>query len=231
MVWGLVFGFLEGRRTTEIMGAVLATSFIFASGLAKTVGKWLLLHFNFSEWWMPFAAGAIFIVPLYIGVKLLQQSPPPTDDDIAHRTIRKPMTSVERKNFIRQFGLALVPVVIAYALFTIVRDFCEDFANELWTETGFQNNAGIFAQTSIIISLIVLAIVGGSFLIKNNYKAFRVSHFLVVAGVLLAAASTFCFRSNLIAPFIWMLLATTGMYLLIYPLIFYFLKECWRHIK
>src|SRR5882762_9460266 len=50
MVWGLVFGFLEGRRTTEIMGAVLATSFIFASGLAKTVGKWLLLDLNFSEW-------------------------------------------------------------------------------------------------------------------------------------------------------------------------------------
>src|SRR5262249_8827340 len=39
MIWGLVFGFLEGRRVTEIMGAILSTSFIFASGLAKTVGK------------------------------------------------------------------------------------------------------------------------------------------------------------------------------------------------
>jgi len=225
MVWGLVFGFLEGRRTTEIMGAVLATSFIFASGLAKTVGKWLLLDFNFTEWWMPFAAGAIFVVPLCIGVKLLQQAPPPTADDIAHRTIRKPMTVVERKQFIRQFGLALVPVVFAYAILTIVRDFCEDFANELWAETGYKNNAGIFAQTSIIISLVVLAIVGGSFVIKNNYKAFRVSHFLVIAGVLLAAVSTFCFQHNRMAPFNWMLFATTGLYLAYLPFNFLYFER------
>jgi hypothetical protein len=118
-----------------------------------------------------------------------------------------------------------VPVVFAYAIFTIVRDFCEDFANELWTETGYQNNAGIFAQTSIIISLIVLAIVGGSFLIKNNYKAFRVSHFLVIAGVLLSAVATFCFRTNLITPFYWMVLATTGMYLAYLPFNFLYFER------
>ena len=55
MVWGLVFGFLEGRRTTELMGAVLATSFIFASGLAKTVGKSMLLYAGVNEFWMPFS--------------------------------------------------------------------------------------------------------------------------------------------------------------------------------
>lgn len=225
MVWGLLFGFLEGRRTTEIMGAVLATSFIFASGLAKTAGKWLLLNFNITEWWMPFIAGAIFIVPLCVGVKLLQQAPPPTEDDIAHRTIRNPMTTAERKYFIRQFGRALVPVIFAYAIFTIVRDFCEDFANELWTETGYQNNAGVFAQTSIIISLVVLAIVGGSFLIKNNYKAFRLSHFFVIAGALLSAISTFCFRANMISPFSWMLLASTGMYLAYLPFNFLYFER------
>src|SRR3984893_488722 len=66
MVWGLVFGFLEGRKVTEIMGAILSTSFIFASGLAKTVGKWLMLSMGISEWWMPFAAGAIFLGPLLL---------------------------------------------------------------------------------------------------------------------------------------------------------------------
>ena len=217
MVWGLVFGFLEGRRTTELMGAVLATSFIFASGLAKTIGKWLLLDFNFTEWWMPFTAGAIFILPLCICVRLLHLAPPPTADDIAHRSIRKPMTSAERKQFIKQFGFSLVPVIIAYAIFTIVRDFCEDFGNELWTETGYQNNAGIFAQVNTIISLIALALIGGFFLIKNNYKAFRASHFLVIAGLLLAPAATFCFSIHLISPFLWMLFATTGLYLAYLP--------------
>ena len=63
MVWGLVFGFLEGRRVTELTGAVLATSFIFASGLAKTVGKGLMLYAGVNEHWMPFFAGAIFVIP------------------------------------------------------------------------------------------------------------------------------------------------------------------------
>src|SRR5258708_11408977 len=51
MVWGLVFGFLEGRRVTELMGAILATSFIFSSRLAKTVGKCLMLDAAVSEGW------------------------------------------------------------------------------------------------------------------------------------------------------------------------------------
>jgi len=216
MVFGLVFGFLEGRSTTELMGAFLATSFIFASGLAKTVGKWLQVNLNFSDWWMPFTAGAIFIIPLCICVRLLQQAPPPTAADIAHRTVRKPMTALERKQFIRQFGLAIAPIILAYSIFTIVRDFVEDFANELWNETGHQN-AGIFVQTSTAIALITLAIIGGFFLIKNNYRAFRISHFFIMAGIILAAVSTFCFNRNLIPPFTWMLLSTTGLYLAYLP--------------
>jgi Family of unknown function (DUF5690) len=217
MVFGLVFGFLEGRRTTELMGAILATSFIFASGLTKTIGKWLMLDFNFTDWWMPFVAGIFFVVPLCIAVKLLNQAPPPTENDIAQRSIRKPMTAVERKQFVQQFGFAIAPVVLAYTIFTIVRDFIEDFANELWIETGYQNNASIFAKTNTIIALIALVIIAGFFLIKNNYKAFRLSHFLVIAGVLLAAIATFTFNVHLISTFTWMLLATTGLYLAYLP--------------
>lgn len=213
MVWGLVFGFLEGRKFTELMGAVLATSFIFASGLAKTVGKFIMLQFHVSEWKMPFAAGAIFIVPLLIGVLMLQQIPPPTEDDKLKRTIRKPMNGEARKAFVKQFAPILIPVVLAYSLLTILRDFCEDFANELWNETGFQNNAGIFTQTSTFISLLVLAIVGGFFMIKNNYKAFQLTHTVIFLGFLLAALATFLFQVHLISPLIWFVTATSGLYL------------------
>jgi SsrA-binding protein len=96
------------------MGAILSTSFIFASGLAKTVGKWLQLQMNITDWWMPFAAGAIFSVPLLIGVYLLSKTPAPSADDVAHRTIRKPMTREERSQFIKIFGFTLVPVDLHY---------------------------------------------------------------------------------------------------------------------
>ena len=213
MVWGLVFGFIEGRRMTELMGAVLSTSFIFASGLAKTVGKNIMLQLHINEWWMPFAAGAVFIIPLFISVWLLQQTPAPTAEDKANRTIRKPMSAAERKAFIKQFGAILVPVVLAYSLLTILRDFCEDFANELWAETGFQNNANIFTQTSTLISLLVLAVVGSFFLIRNNYKAFQLTYIIILFGFFLAAISTVLFQLHFISPLIWFVAATTGLYM------------------
>lgn len=213
MVWGLVFGFLEGRRVTELMGAILATSFIFASGLAKTVGKWLMLAAHISEWWMPFVAGTIFLGPLLISTWLLNQTPPPTPEDIAQRTIRRPMEAAERKAFLKRFGLALTPVIIAYVMLTILRDFCEDFANELWTETGYQNKSNIFARTSTIASLIVLTVIGGFFLIKNNYKAFQMNNVIIVGGFALAAGATILYHLHLVSPVVWITAAYSGLYL------------------
>lgn len=42
MVWGLVVGFLEGRRRSEVLLATLSISFIIGSGIVKDVGKWLV---------------------------------------------------------------------------------------------------------------------------------------------------------------------------------------------
>jgi MFS family permease len=217
MIWGLIFGYLEGRQVTEIMGAILSTSFIFASGLAKTVGKWLMLNLHISEHWMPFAAGGIFIFPLLIGTRLLSQTPPPSPQDVAARTIRKPMDREQRRNFIRRFGIALIPIIIAYIVLTILRDFSEDFANELWTETGYEKHAEIFAQTSTIVSLIVLAVIGGFFLIRNNYRAFQLNNVIIIFGFILAATATITFHLNIISPVTWIILADAGLYLAYVP--------------
>jgi hypothetical protein len=213
MIWGLVFGFVEGRRTTELMGAVLATSFVFASGLAKTVGKGLLLYAGVGEFWMPFVAGAVFIGPLLLSTWLLNQTPPPTAEDIAMRTIRLPMGKQQRRSFLKIFGLALIPVVAAYAILTVLRDFTEDFANELWSETGYKNNADVFAGTGTIVSLIVLAVIGGFFLIRNNYRAFLLNNVIIIGGFVLAAGATVAFHLHLISPVAWIITASAGLYL------------------
>ncbi len=212
MVWGLVFGFLEGRRTTELMGAVLSTSFIFASGLAKTVGKSMLIYAGISETWMPFVAGAVFIGPLLLSTWLLNQTPPPSPEDIARRTIRLPMGKEQRKNFLKVFGLALVPIITAYAMLTVLRDFTEDFANELWTENGY-HSADVFASTSTIVSLVVLAVIGGFFLIKNNFRAFQLNNIIIIGGFVLAAGATLAFHLHLISTVAWIVTASAGLYL------------------
>src|SRR5205085_7275168 len=59
-VWGVVFSFLEGRRTSEILGAGLSCAYVVASGAVKSVGKTLLDN-GVSEAWMPAATGVMFL--------------------------------------------------------------------------------------------------------------------------------------------------------------------------
>lgn len=42
MIWGLVFSYLEGRRTTEFMGALMSISLVFAAGFVKTIARELM---------------------------------------------------------------------------------------------------------------------------------------------------------------------------------------------
>jgi membrane protein YdbS with pleckstrin-like domain len=72
MVFGLVLGFLEGRRLTEALSAGLCASFIVADGVVKSVGSQLLV-LGVSEFWMPVATGAVFALPLVVFVWMLSK--------------------------------------------------------------------------------------------------------------------------------------------------------------
>ncbi|MFN7736526.1 MAG: DUF5690 family protein, partial [Pirellula sp.] len=99
IVFGLVLGFLEGRRMTEALTAGLCASFILAGGVSKTVGQ-RVLQYTQSQWdwslgeserWMPFLAGMIFLAPIAIFIWMLQRIPPPNALDEAARSKREPM--------------------------------------------------------------------------------------------------------------------------------------------
>ncbi|MFZ9718434.1 MAG: DUF5690 family protein, partial [Chitinophagaceae bacterium] len=65
-MWGIVFSYVEGRKATDLIGAVLAVSFIFAGGFSRSVGKWLITSWHVAEQWMPFLTGAVFVPPLLL---------------------------------------------------------------------------------------------------------------------------------------------------------------------
>lgn len=211
MVWGIVFSFLEGRRATEFMGSVMAVSFIFSSGFVKSVGKFLL-NSGFSEFWMPLMTGLMFIIPVLLFVFLLEQIPDPTPEDVAHRSERKPMDSDERKAFIREYFPGLVVLVIAYVMLTIIRDFRDNFAADIWKELGI-SDAAIFTETEVIVSLVVLGCMSALIVIKNNMLAFQLNHWIVAAGFIIAGGSTFLFTHQVISPFWWITLTGLGLYL------------------
>ncbi|MBM4090738.1 MAG: hypothetical protein FJ276_15150 [Planctomycetes bacterium] len=103
MVFGLVLGFLEGRRLTEALSAGLCASFIVADGAVKSVGAYLLA-LGVSEFWMPFFAGALFVPPLLLFVGMLARIPLPDSVDRSHRGPRDPMNRADRRRFFRRYA-------------------------------------------------------------------------------------------------------------------------------
>jgi len=213
LIWGLVFSYLEGRKATEFMGAVLTVSFIFSSGLVKSVGKWLVVDIHVSEFWMPFFTGLIFILPIILFVFLLEQIPPPTAEDIALRTERLPMTAQQRKEFVMSFLPGIILLVITYIGLSVIRDFRDSFAADIWKEAGFEKSPAIFTTTEIPTSIIVLAMMSFLILVKDNFKALVINHIMVVTGFGMAILSTFLFSTHVISAVPWMIFNGLGLYM------------------
>lgn len=212
MVWGMVFGYMEGRKFTEVLGASLSVSFIFSAGFAKTIGGFIMRDWGTSEFWMPFVAACLFMPPLLLFLWLLNKIPPPTAEDEALRTKRLPMTGTERVKFTLTFLPGLVLLVLTYTLLTAFRDFRDNFSAEIWKTLGYGSNPTIFTTTESRITLIVLVVIGCLMVIKNNYKAMIINHIIVLTGMLLVGASTWAFEKGLIDPINWMVLVGMGLY-------------------
>lgn len=213
IIWGIIFSFVEGRKATDFIGASLAVSFIFSSGFVKSVAKWLQVDFAVTEWWLPFVTGLVFLLPMLLFIFLLEKIPPPSDDDIAARVIRKSMTKMERKNFFHQFRFGLILLIIIYTFLTIFRDIRDNFAADIWKELGFGNQPSVFTATEIPITFIVLVLIGSMILIRNNSKAFFISHLIIITGFIIAGASSWFFIHHAITPYAWMTLVGLGLYM------------------
>lgn len=216
MVWGFVFSYLEGRKLTELLGAGLSISFIFSSGMVKSVGAWFLTV-GIAPTWMPFITGSVFIIPLILFVFLLNSIPEPNAKDIELRTERKPMTYKERKSLFFEFSIGFILLIFAYIMLTVLRDFRDNFAAEIWNSLGYGDSPEIFTYTEIPISLGILVIMGLLFVIKNNFKAFMISHLLILFGFLLLGLSTIIYNMQMISPVLWFILSGGGLYMAYVP--------------
>ena len=217
MLWGVVFSYVEGRRTTDFIGATLAVSFIFASGFVKSVGAWLMAEFGISEFWMPFYTGLVFCAPLALFVFLMERIPQPDEEDIKFRAERVAMTAEDRKKFIRDFLGGIVACVLIYCFATIFRDIRDNFSAEMWKEMGFFNQPALFSKTETPITIIVLVLIGSMVMIKSNFLALKTAHWFIVIGFVIAGISTLVFKANHLSPIAWMTLVGLGLYMVYIP--------------
>jgi MFS family permease len=212
MVFGLVLGFLEGRKLTEALVAGLCASFILADGMAKSVGA-MLLEWGVAERWMPFVAGMVFLGPLVGFVWMLQRIPPPTPADVQARSPRVPMTREDRRGWLRRHGLGIALISFAYLLVTVLRSLRADFAPELWTALGTTGKPAVFTRSELWVALGVVLANGAVFLVRDNRRSFFLALGVSIGGLLLGGMALLGLRAGRLDAFPFMVLLGLGLYL------------------
>ena len=218
MIWGLVYGFMEGRRVSEVLASILCASFILSSGVVKSVGVWLMQTWHVDRFWMPAAAGAVFLPMLLIATWILSQLPPPSARDEAERVKRAPMTGAQRAAFLKAYAPGLIAIILAYILLTAFRDYRDNFAAEIWTALGFGGQAAVFSASEVPVAFIALIGMAAVIVVRNNRLALMVIHAMVGAGFVILGLSTAAFQAHLIPPLVWMILAGSGLYIAYNPI-------------
>lgn len=213
LFYGVILGFLEGRRVTDLLVAALTASFIIGSGFAKSIGKWLLETYNVSEFMMPFVADSLMYVPLAISIWFLAQIPKPSLQDLQERVERLPMSKESRWAFRKEFGLGLTLFIISYVLLTAYREFRDNFMPEILIELGYEKQSAIFTKTEIPIAVIVLLIMASMRWIRNNTLAFKIIQYLLMAGAAIVGIATLLFQLDYINPILWLILVGFGAYI------------------
>jgi MFS family permease len=214
-VWGICFSFLEGRRTSEILGAALSCAYIVASGVVKSIGK-SLLDAGVSEEWMPAACGAIFLVPFLLFAFSLSLMPAPGPADVAQRTQRAPMDTEARRHFTRRYWPGLLALVVTYLFLTAYRDFRDNFQADIWREMG-QKSAAVFTATEVPIAIGVLVILSLLYLLKSNRAGLLATYAIMISGSIMVGAATILFDAGTIGPRAWMTGVGLGLYLAYVP--------------
>lgn len=216
MIWGIVFSYLEGRRATEFLAAIMSVSLVFASGFVKSLARFVMEQLHVTAQYMPFVMGLLFAVPLVVFTLLLETLPAPDDKDKMMRNERLAMTHQERITFLKTFLPGIVIVVFIYLVFSVLRDIRDNFEVEIWADIGVTDSL-IYVQTDTLIALVVLALMGMLICVKNNMIAFTYIHAMLFVGCLIAGVYTYLFQVHAVGAVTWMLMTGLGLYMVYIP--------------
>ena len=154
-MWGVIFSFLEGRRTTDILASIMGVSMALSSGVAKSLGLYALNQLHVSEFWMPALIGAAAFPLLCFTGWMMTRFPRPTEADIASRSERVTLNGHQRWALFRRFMPVLILLFGANLLLTVQRDIKEDFIVCIIDVQTISSWA--FAQIDSIATFVLLA--------------------------------------------------------------------------
>ena len=125
-MWGVIFSFIEGRRVTDMLASLLGISMVISSGAAKSLGLFVMDHWQISEFWMPALIGGCALPCLALLGYVLQSLPKPSEEDRALKAERMTLDGRQRWALFKNYMPFLSIILVANFLLVALRDINAD---------------------------------------------------------------------------------------------------------
>lgn len=213
MLYGGLVSYVEGRRSTEVLVAVVHFFSTAAPSASRGVAT-AALAMGMEQCWMPALIAAAFL-PATLGLLwALDRSPAPTAEDVAQRRPRRAMSAEERSAFLLAFRPGLVLIIASYAMLAALRFFRDLYSRDIFTAAnhGQQPSALAFAladlpgATFTSIALVLFSRV------EDGGRALLRMHLAMLAFLAVAAGSTVLYAGGYVDGVSWQLALGTGIY-------------------
>lgn len=213
MLYGGLVSYVEGRRSTELIIAVVHFSMVF-SGSASRGTATAVLSLGVSDCWMP-AVIACVVTPLILVVLwVLDRSPPPSPADIASRTQRRAMTGQERAAFVGNFRPGLLLLLVAYSMLTAVRFLRDLFSRDLFTAAngGVTPSSFVFAIADLPGAVLAAGVLIAFVSFEDSSHALRIMILTMAAFIAVMLLVTWLFSAGMVDGVIWQIMLGAGLY-------------------
>ena len=210
LIWGIVFSYIEGRNLTELIGAILACTFIFSSGFVKSIAI-LMQKNHFSLEFIPFYVAIIFLIPAIIFSYLLEKMPKPSNNEILANAPRTALTKSERKAINKKYFGFLFAIILLYGFLTLLRDVRDNFGAEIMSGLHIYNAKNL-TQLESIITIIMLVSIPFISRVKNHYNAILTTIVATFLGGLICISTSILFKNQLIDGMGLLLFSGGGIY-------------------
>ena len=208
-MWGVIFSFLEGRRTTDLLASIMGVSMALSSGVAKSLGLYALNTLHVSEFWMPALIGAVAFPLLSLCGWALTKLPAPTEADIRSRTRREALDGRARWQLFVRFMPLLLMLFGANMLITVQRDIKEDFIVCIIDVRTI--SSWLFAQTDTIATILLLLTFALLGRVRNHLQVLTTLLVLSTLGMGTLAFVGANFHALALPTGVWLFMQSVGI--------------------
>lgn len=210
-MWGVIFSFIEGRKVTDILASLLGVSMVFSSGLAKSLGLFVMNEMQVDPFWMPAVIGGLALPVLAFTGYMLKRLPQPTAEDIALRNERVVLDGKGRVALFRKYAPILSLLFACNFMLLVLRDIKEDFLVNILDMSN--QSSWLFARIDTIVTLVILGIFALFIFCRSNIKALLSLMVLVITGCLTMTYVSFQYEAFVSRPITWLFIQSLSLYI------------------